>query len=65
VAQELAGKPVAALRHIKRLVRRADAADLAQGLAEERTLFCDLMVNEDTLQRLAEVNAGERDISDR
>jgi enoyl-CoA hydratase/carnithine racemase len=65
VAQELAGKPVAALRHIKRLVRRADAADLAQGLAEERTLFCDLMVNEETLHRLAEVNAGERDISDR
>ncbi len=68
VARELAGKVPAALRHIKVLVRRADAADradLSAALAAERTLFCDLMVNEESLQRMAQMNAGERDISDR
>jgi enoyl-CoA hydratase/carnithine racemase len=65
VAQELAGKPAAALRHIKHLVRRAADAELSQRLAEERTLFCDLMVNDESLQRMAEMNAGRRDISER
>jgi enoyl-CoA hydratase len=68
VAHELAGKVPAALRHIKYLVRRVAAADPAHraaALAAERTLFCDLMVNEQSLQRMAEMNAGERDISDR
>ena len=68
VARELAGKVPAAVRHIKYLVRCADTADrvdLGAALAAERTLFCDLMVNEESLQRMAQMNAGEREISDR
>jgi len=65
VARELAGKVPAALRHIKHLVRCADSLDPAAALAAERTLFCDLLVNEQSLQRMAQMNAGERDIADR
>ncbi len=65
VANELAHKPQPALGHIKRLARRAGAADAAAGLAEERTLFCASMVSDEALRRMAEMNAGERDISDR
>jgi len=65
VATELAGKPQPALAHIKRLARRAGRGDDAAGLADERTLFCDTMVSDAALQRMAEMNAGQRDISDR
>jgi len=64
-AAELADKPQPALAHIKRLARRAGQGDAAAGLADERTLFCDTMVSEAALQRMAEMNAGRRDISDR
>lgn len=65
LAHELAGKPQPALGHIKQLARRASMGDSATGLADERTLFCDTMVSEVALQRMAEMNAGQRDISDR
>ena len=65
VAQELAAKPQPALGHIKRLARRAGHGDMAAGLAEERTLFCDTLISDAALQRMAEMNAGRRDISDR
>jgi enoyl-CoA hydratase/carnithine racemase len=65
VARELAAKPQPALGHIKRLAHRAGTGDAAVGLAEERTLFCDTMVSADALQRMAEMNAGRRDITDR
>lgn len=65
VAQELAAKPQPALGHIKRLALRAGQGEPATGLAEERTLFCDTMVSAEALQRMAEMNAGQRDISDR
>ncbi len=65
VAQELAAKPQPALGHIKRLARRAGQEDAASGLAGERTLFCDTLVSDAALQRMAEMNAGRRDISDR
>jgi len=65
VAQELAAKPQPALGHIKRLARRAGHGDMAAGLAEERTLFCDTLLSDAALQRMAEMNAGRRDISDR
>jgi enoyl-CoA hydratase/carnithine racemase len=65
VAQELAAKPQPALGHIKRLAHRAGQGDAAAGLADERTLFCDTMVSAEALQRMAEMNAGQRDISDR
>jgi len=65
VAHELAGKPQPALGHIKALARRAGIGEPAAGLADERTLFCDTMVSDAALQRMAEMNAGARDISDR
>jgi enoyl-CoA hydratase len=65
VAAELAGKPQPGLSHIKRLARRAGRGEDAAGLADERTLFCDTMVSDSALQRMAEMNAGRRDISDR
>jgi enoyl-CoA hydratase len=65
VAQELAAKPQPALGHIKRLAQRAGQGEPAAGLAEERTLFCDTMVSAEALQRMADMNAGRRDISDR
>jgi len=65
VAAELAAKPQPALGHIKRLAQRAGHGDEASGLADERTLFCDTLVSDAALQRMAEMNAGRRDISDR
>jgi enoyl-CoA hydratase len=65
VAEELSAKPQPALGHIKRLARLAGQVDAAAGLAAERTLFCDTMVSASALQRMAEMNTGQRDISDR
>jgi len=65
VAQELALKPQPALSHIKQLTRRAGTGDAADALAAERTLFCDTMVSDEALRRMAEMNAGLRDISER
>jgi enoyl-CoA hydratase/carnithine racemase len=65
VADELARKPQPALGHIKQLAQRAGRGDAAAGLAAERTLFCDTLVSDSALQRMAEMNAGQRDISDR
>ncbi len=65
LARELAAKPAAAIAHVKRLVRGAMAMPLAQGLAQERTLFCDLMVRDEAITRMAEMNAGRRDIRTR
>jgi hypothetical protein len=53
------------LGHIKQLAQRAGRGDVAAGLAAERTLFCDTLVSASALQRMAEMNAGRRDISDR
>jgi len=64
IARALARKPAVALAHIKYLSRRASAGDAAQGLAEERTLFCDLMVQDETIQLMADANAGRRTILD-
>ncbi len=65
IAAELAAKPPRALGHIKRLVRGAAGRPLAEGLADERTLFCDLMVDDQSIELMAEMNAGKRDIRDR
>jgi enoyl-CoA hydratase/carnithine racemase len=65
VATELAAKPQPALGHIKRLARRAAGGADAAGLADERTLFCDTLVSDAALQRMAEMKSGQRDISDR
>lgn len=65
LARELVAKPAAAIAHVKRLVRGALAMPLDQGLARERTLFCDLMVRDEAITRMAEMNAGRRDIRTR
>ncbi len=65
LGHELAAKPALALAHVKRLVRGALAMPLADGLAQERTLFCDLMVRPEAIERMADMNAGRRDIRDR
>ncbi len=65
LAQELAGKPPLAIKHIKRLIRFAHEGALADNLALERTLFLDLMVSDDGAQRMAEFVAGTRDIKTR
>jgi enoyl-CoA hydratase/carnithine racemase len=64
LARILAGKPRRGAAHIKRLVRGATARPLDDGLADERTLFCDLVVDAETLDRMAEMNAGRRAITD-
>ena len=57
-ARALAELPPKALAHVKRLVRRRE------GLATERTLFCDLMVSDEAIARMARMNAEGRDIRD-
>lgn len=58
IAHALADKQPRALAHIKRLVRRADPA----GLAAERTLFCELMVDARSIELMRQMNSGERAI---
>ena len=65
IAAEVAGKPQRAVAHIKRLVRGSTSRTIDDGLAEERTLFCDLMVDPQAITRMAEMNTGKRDIRDR
>lgn len=63
VARRLVDRPQRALGHIKRLVRGAQHLPRAQGFADERTLFCDLMVNPETTEQMRRMNAGERGIT--
>jgi enoyl-CoA hydratase len=58
LAREIAARPPHAVSHIKRLVRMAAAQGLQQGLAAERTLFCDLMVDAASIERMALMNSG-------
>lgn len=63
LAKQMAGKPSRAAGHIKRLVRQAISAR-ADDFADERTLFCDLMVQPDASRLLAEGASGQRRITD-
>lgn len=63
LAHQMSRKPARAAAHIKRLVRQAKGPS-EDGLAAERTLFCDLMVQEDGQQLLAEGALGQRRITD-
>ena len=65
IAEELSRKPARAFCNIKRLMRTGFDHPLAEGLADERTLFCDVMVDEETIARMADLNDGKRDIRDR
>lgn len=65
-AREVAGRIVdsssRAILHIKRLVRGAHEGTLDQGLALERTLFCDLLVAPEGLEAMGRMVNGESDI---
>jgi enoyl-CoA hydratase len=63
LARAIAQRPRLAVAHVKRLVRMAAGQGLAEGLAAERTLFCDLMVSAESIGRMAEMNAGRRAIT--
>ena len=65
VAHRIAGYPPLAAQHIKRIARAAaDPADPA-ALALERTLFMDLMVQDEAVERLEAYNAGTLTFGDR
>jgi len=51
-----------ALTHVKRLVRGAAGPAGAAGLAEERTLFCDLFTTAQSIEIMAGFNASGRSI---
>lgn len=63
LANRMAGKPARAAGHIKKLVRQAHSPGDV-GFADERTLFCDLMVQPDAGRLLAEGAEGRRRITD-
>ena len=65
IDEELSRKPARAFRNIKRLMRIGFHRRLVEGLADECILFCDLMVDEETIARMADLNDGKRDIRDR
>lgn len=64
MARSLAARNPRALAHIKRLVRLAPQQGDTQALADERTLFCDLMVDPRTLQALERMNRDGHPITD-
>jgi len=65
LAEDLAARHPAALSHVKRLVRGAASGGLDAGLADERTLFCDLMTSERSIELMAKMNADGEPITGR
>ncbi|MFT4520596.1 MAG: enoyl-CoA hydratase/carnithine racemase [Halioglobus sp.] len=67
-AREIAGRIVdhsgRAAAHIKQLVRGAHDWSAEEGLANERTLFCDLMVAPDSLESMRDMVDNDKDIRD-
>ncbi|WP_322795724.1 enoyl-CoA hydratase/isomerase family protein [Tepidiforma sp.] len=64
LAAEMAALPPRALAHCKRLIRGTHTMTRAEGLALERTLFLDLLLSDDALERMTRMNADDRDIRD-
>lgn len=62
MADEMSRLPARAAGHIKRLVRGTPETPLADGLALERTLFLDLLVSDEGLERMSKMNAENLDI---
>lgn len=62
LAAQLERRSGRAIGHIKALVREHSRGPLDQGLAAERTLFCDLMVSDEAAVALDQVAGGKRDI---
>ncbi|MZR32261.1 enoyl-CoA hydratase/isomerase family protein [Sneathiella litorea] len=64
VASLLASRSSRAVGHIKDLIQGIDDRPVEEGFARERTLFCDLMVDERGLEEMGKMAARERDIKD-
>lgn len=62
MAQALLRRHPLALSHVKRLVRGGAGAVPEQGLADERTLFCDLFTTPQSIEIMADFNASGRSI---
>ena len=65
LAAQLEAVPARACANIKQLVRRAPRWSRTEGLAAERTLFCDCMVDPAAQPLMAAVAQGQRTIADR
>ncbi|MBP6851841.1 MAG: enoyl-CoA hydratase/isomerase family protein [Rhodoferax sp.] len=65
LAEQIEAVPARACANIKRLVRNAPRWGRAEGLAAERTLFCDCMVDPQAEPLMADVARGERTIADK
>ena len=64
IAAKLAEKSPRASGHIKKLIKNAGKWNYEEGLAHERTLFCDLMVDERGLADMRKMLEGSNDIRD-
>ena len=64
VAASLVRRHPLAVSHVKRLVRNPEGLDAQTMHAQERTLFCDLMVSQRTIDDMTAFNASGRPISD-
>jgi enoyl-CoA hydratase len=64
LARDLAERPARAVAHIKCLVRGFAGEPLDNGLAAERTLFCDLLMQREGIARMETMLSGTRDILD-
>lgn len=65
LAKQLQAVPARACAHIKQLVRQAPGWSTEEGRANERTLFCDCMVDAQALPLMADVAQGRRTIADK
>jgi enoyl-CoA hydratase/carnithine racemase len=65
LAEQIEAVPARACANIKRLVRNAPRWGRAEGLAAERTLFCDCMVDPQAQPLMEGVARGERTIADK
>ncbi len=63
IARRIAERPPRAVVHCKRLVHLTAHAPLEVGLAQERTHFLELLLSDTALERMREMNRGERDIT--
>jgi enoyl-CoA hydratase/carnithine racemase len=64
LAARLQAVPARACAHIKRLVRDAAHRPAAEGLAAERTLFCDCMVDPEAEPLMRDIAEGRRTLAD-
>lgn len=65
LARQIQAVPTRACANIKKLVRNAPRWSQEQGLAAERTLFCDCMVDPEAQPLMEAVASGNRTIADK